>query len=331
MAEDALEDVEAAIADLRRGIQLAVAKRDYKRAAVLQACLRQSAAQYKRLQQQNAKAQRDRRLAELEQNRVSEHAKILEYVQQRLSQIRQQFARSYDELERRHAAALNAVQTQFPSPVHIVIKLSSILYSLHRAEAYYVRTEDYQSAAQIQRQIQQQAAVDFSEFESAQRNTIEARIRDAMNQYHTEQQTFAQRLCNQANLVKRDAHRKLAAIDNRYRKIYHRLTGNAEQTYELNAAFRNKISEAVKRNLREFAAELQTDANEEPHKEEEEQNEQNEPAVPRRPQSERSPRRFAPHCPTRAASARRPRNPRVEMALARANRSFDLAGKIADF
>jgi hypothetical protein len=330
-AEVPLGDVEAALSDLRRGIQLALAKRDYERAALLQTCLRQSTLRHERLLQRNVKVRRRQCQAKLEQERESEQAKVLEFVQQKLSLVRDRFAGKYAKLECRHAAALEEVQRTFSNPIHIAVRLSSIIHSLQRAEAYYVRTEDYQSAAQIRRQIGRQAAVDFSEFESAQRNSIEARIRDATSQHHTEQQTFAQRLRNEANLVRRDANRMLTEIDVRYRKLLHNLTGSVEQTSELNAAVRSKISEIMKRNLQEFAAELQTGAKEEPHEEEQEQKEQNKPAAPGRPQSERSPRRIAPPRTARAASARRPTNPRVEMALARANQSFDLVGRVADF
>jgi hypothetical protein len=321
MADDPLDDFEAAISDLRRRIQLALVARDYERASALQTLLRESTARCERLHQRRAKVERGQQVAKLEQDRESEQRKVLEYVERRLWQIRSQFAVKYTKLERRHAAALTEVQTAFTSPIHLVVKLSSIIDSLQRAEAYYVRTEDYESAGQVRWQLQRQSEIDFTEFETVQRNSIEARIRDAMNRYHTEQQTFAQRLHNQANLVRRDANRKLAEIDVKYRRLYHQITGSAQQTYELNTAFNKRICDTVKRSLREFAAEL--------HKEQED--EQKQPAVSSRPQSERSPRSFATHRSPRATSSRRPRSPRVEMALARANQSFDLAGKIIDF
>jgi hypothetical protein len=320
MADGSLEQSESQLKELRQAIQSALATRDYELATELQSVLHRTTAKCDQLRQRQADAELDRQIADLEQTRESEQAAVLASVNERLVAVRQYFGKAYDEIERRHTDAIENIQTRFSHPTYMSIKISSTIRALRRAEAYHVRNEDYRSAGQVRRQIEQQTRAEVSEFEASTRAAIEARVRDARRQYEMERASFAQRLQNEQNIVKRDADRRILAIENRYRRVYHQLTGEAEQTFELTAKFRQELHQIVNKNLAEFLAGLQN--RRQLATTEEEDKEVKRP--PPRPVSSR------PNAP-RAASVRRQRNPRVEMALAKTHRQTDLAQKLSDF
>jgi hypothetical protein len=319
MTEVSLERAESRLNELQQAIDSALAARDYECAADLQSALRQTTAKCDRLRAQQADATNDEQIAGLEETRESEQAQILAGVEDRLSEIRDYFRRTYDEIEQRHADALEGIQTRFSRPAYMSIKVSPTIRALRHAEAFYVRTEDYCLAARVRRQIEQQTRAEVSEFKAATRSAIEAKVRDARHQYELERASFAQRLRNDQNIIKRDADRRILAIENKYRRIYHQLTHKAEHTFELTAKFRNELHEVVNRNLAEFVAELQG-------REQQTGNEEEDREITTLPRP-LSARRREP----RAGSVSRQRNPRVEMVLAKAHQQVDLVQKLSEF
>jgi hypothetical protein len=240
----------------------------------------------------------------MESSRESEHAALLAFVGQRLTTIRRHFSKSYDELQLRHRLTVDELQDHFTGVAYTAIKLSPTVRSLQRAEAFFARNADFASAEQIRDQIQRQTREEVVTFESATRATIDAKLRDAVAAQKAEQLAFAQRLQNEKSELKREADRRILTIANKYRKISHRLTGKVDPVTDPEAEFRRQVKEQIDRVLGDFVIELQC---------------RPEDAGGQLPLEEARPRPLSSRRGSvRSTRVKRPRNPRVEIALAHA-------------
>ena len=334
-----LEESEDKVNHLKEAIETAKAKRDYDRAAVLQSFLKKEMETYNKLLQRHSQTNLSQKMAKCEEEREEEQNKVSDSVNERLSQIKEYYTQRYEELEQAHHDNLERIQEKFSTSTWTSIRISPTIRALQRAEEFYANNEDFKAAGQIRRQIQAQTRKEVEEFELNTRATIEAKIRDAVNVYQSQQRTFAQRLLNDKNCLKRDAGREILAIDNKYKKRYHMMTGKSEQSFELTAPFKNKLFARIDRDIEEFARQIQAMYKVPGEVPEEVESARESRGVVSSPRNKPIPGRTAPVTrePTtpRASMGRsatvkkprtnRPRNPRVQVALARANRSIDLA------
>jgi hypothetical protein len=297
------------IEEIRDEMEVVLSKRDYRRALMVQAALRKTAAEHDRLVKEQREAELNAQIKQLEAAREREQEAIIGFANDRLAQIREHFSGAYDELLVRHRQTIAELQDRFASPVYTAIKISPTVRSLQRAESFFVKSADFVSAAQIRKQIQRQTRLEVSNFESTTRATIEAKLRDTIAQHEAEQRAFAHRLHNEREELVRDAERKLLTISNKYRKIYHKLTGRAEQSFDLTSAFSAQLREYIGRNFAEFGGELRRRGHEEDMGDAEEDHTVVTP--PPRPLSSR-------RGSARSLRVHRPKNPRVEIALAHA-------------
>jgi uncharacterized protein YukE len=296
------DDADPEVDELHEALNSALEKRDYSRALLLQEALRQSAAEYERLRRQQAAESLSAQVAQLERDRAEEQFRLEEAVDQQISAILQYFTGLYDQIEQRHSKATAELERKF-DPATFMVKLSPTVRNLKRAEDFYVKNGDYRSAAQVRKQIQTETRKEVLEFEKRTKATIEAAKRDALRQYQAEQKSFDQRLENEKNILKRDADRQILTIENKYHKLYHNLTKRAEKGMGGSGEFRVALHSHIDSKFAEFVGELVRNGSE---------------ANPEEEQQEVKPR-VASARRERASSVRRVRNPRVDLALARAN------------
>ena len=337
-----LEESEDKVNHLKEAIETAKAKRDYDRAAVLQTFLKKELETYNKLLARQSQTNIGQKMAKAEEEREEEQEKISDSVNERLSQIKEYYTQRYEELEQAHHDNLERIQEKFSTSTWTSIRISPTIRALQRAEEFYANNDDFKAAGQIRRQIQAQTRKEVEDFEQNTRATIDAKIRDAVNVYQGQQRTFAQRLLNDTNCLKRDAGREILAVENKYKKRYHAMTGKSEQSFDLTGPFKAKLFARIDRDIEDFARQIQAQYKVPGEVPEEVQSARETRGSVSSPRNKPIPARTAPVArePTtprgsmaRAATvkrpkANRPRNPRVQAALARANRSIDLAGTV---
>jgi hypothetical protein len=301
------DEPQIAVQELRDNLQSALAKRDYARALLLQESLKKSAAEYEKQRKKQAAEALNAHVEQLERERGDEQVQLESAIDQQISAIRQYFTGLYDQIEQRRAKTSEELDRKFESPAFTVMKISPTIRNLQRAEAFYVKNGDYRSAAQVRRQIQQETRIEVVDFETRTKVTIEAARRDALRQYQAEQKSFTQRLHNERNILIRDVDRQILTIENKYNKLHHNLTKRSEKAIGELADVRTSMHNHIRQSIAAFEAELQRPGEEIQHSEEEQEIKAPPPRAP-------SARRERP------SSVRRPRNPRVDVALARASR-----------
>jgi hypothetical protein len=239
-----------------------------------------------------------------------------------LHAIHLRFKAAYEDIESRHRDIIQNLQYRLSAPGFTAMKCSPDIRALERAEAFYAKNQDYRTAAQIRRQIQRRSLIEAQEFEADLKRTIEAKVRDAIVQHEAEQRTFAQRVQNEKNLLKRDTDRMLLVIENKHRKGLHKLTGKSETSFDLTKQFRGTVHKHIDTDIRDFAESLQAtqadDETESVHSE----------IQPPPPEPRTRSARVSWRSPSRKAKESRRQNPRVRVALQRANRPVNISEKV---
>lgn len=351
--DQAFIESEDRINRLKEGIQNAMTKRDYDKATSLQGYLKKEMVVYNKLVERKQKELLECRVVNLEGERDEELGRIDDVVNAKLSDIKESYTLKYDELQIAHHDNLEQLQDKFSSNTYTSIRMSSTVRALQKSEDFYARSGDFQSAAQIRRQIQAQIQKEVQDFELSTKTTIEAKIRDAVTVYQNQQRTFVQKLHNEKNILKREISKKILGIENKYKKRFHDLTGKSEAALDLTGPFKESVFARIDQEFVDFIKEVQNmykipgEITEETGSARQSRQSvsaprtrsigaKTTPVVTRQPRNQGSsttksittPRAMATtHAPNsrNRTAKQRPRNPRVDMALSRANRNIDLA------
>jgi hypothetical protein len=317
-----LDDPEENRRLLQQGIDTAIRKRDYKRAAMLQECLRNLVTEAEQLRKEEEEEQLQVKIEQLQREREAEQLTVCDFVNARLHTIHARFKPIYDEIEAHHQRTLASLQYKLSGPEYKSMRYSPDIRALERAEAFFAKQKDFKSAGQVRIQIQRRSAAEAKEFEANMVCTIESKVRDAVTQYTTKQKAFVQRLYNEKNILKRDCDRQLLLIENKHRKILHKWTGMAETSFDLTTVFRTRLHTHIDTDIRDFADGLQiADTG---IQSESTGSEVFPPKEPRRARSARVSRR-----PASARSQEpRQRNPRVKAAIARAQKTVRISDNV---
>lgn len=215
--EQSLEKIER----IKEAIAEATSKRNYNEAKILESYLEKHEKIHERLFSKRKAQLIKERLSELESEKLQRQAELVEQVIIRLNNIYDTYDRNYADLERRHMMNLENLKSRFNRPVFTNMKISSTIRNLCAAEKYYANVmKDFQTAAQIKKQIEQRISYEQEEFDRTNVSTVDAKVRDAINLYKSQQSTFAQRLLTEKNILKRDIKRKILGMENRYKKLY---------------------------------------------------------------------------------------------------------------
>ena len=337
-----VEESQERIDRLKQAIEAAKEAREYTRADVLQNCLKKEERAHQRIEARQAQADMEAKIAEYENERESEQKAIVQNVDDRLAQLEEYYAERYKELQIAHHDNIERLQDKFSSPARMTTHVSSTVRALQKAELFYAEQGDFKAAEQIKRQIQNQTKQELRDQAAKSQATIDADVAAAVTVYQGQQKSFAQRLLNDRNVLKRDIEREILAIQNKYKKRYHNLTGKSEQEFDLTSRFQKRLFLKIDREIQAFAMRMQA-----MYKvpgtlpdEEGDDGERRKPvSAPRsRPVSGRKSTREA-ESPRRSqtvrGSSRRSasvrggsRNPRLDAALSRTNRNIDLAGTL---
>ena len=332
-----VEESQERVDRLKQAIEAAKSRREYTRADVLQACLRKEERAHQRLLARQEQTDVQEKIAECESEREAEQNSIISSVDERLAQIKQYYTLRYKELQVAHHDNIERIQEKFSSATWSVTRLSPTLRSLERAEKFYADQGDFKAAEQIKRQIQVQTRKELREREANTQAAIDADVAAAVTVYQGQQRSFAQRLLNDKNVLKRDVEREILAIQNKYRKKYHNLTKKSEHEFDLTSRFQQRLFMKIDKSIQAFAAQIQAayqvpgtlmeGDTDEVEREAAITAPRNRP-IPGRAKDASTPRRSASvrTSTRRSASVRnQKRNPRVAVALSRTNRNIDLA------
>lgn len=262
--EQSLEKIER----IKEAIAEATSKRNYNEAKILESYLEKHEKIHERLFSKRKAQLIKERLSELESEKLQRQAELVEQVIIRLNNIYDTYDRNYADLERRHMMNLENLKSRFNRPVFTNMKISSTIRNLCAAEKYYANVmKDFQTAAQIKKQIEQRISYEQEEFDRTNVSTVDAKVRDAINLYKSQQSTFAQRLLTEKNILKRDIKRKILGMENRYKKIIYGISGpasgergvtiNPDEKMDITTSFEKQIMETIDYEFSEFAKKLQ--------------------------------------------------------------------------
>lgn len=253
---------------IKDAISDATRNRNYDEAKILESYLKKHEKVHARLFEQTKAQLLKDRLSELESEKLQRQAELVEEVIIRLNNIYDTYDRNYADLERRHMMNIENLRCRFNKPTFTNIKTSSTIRNLCAAEKYYANVmQDYQTAAQIKKQIEQQSNYEQEEFDRTTGTTIEAKVRDAIHNYKAQQSSFAQRLLTEKNILKRDVKRQILGMENRYKKIIYSISGpssgergstlNPDEKMDITTTFENQIMATIDYEFNEFAKKLQ--------------------------------------------------------------------------
>jgi hypothetical protein len=308
---------------LQEGIDAATRKRDYNRAEMLKECLRNVLGDIERLRKQEEEERFQFKIEQLQRERETEQSTRFDFVNSRLHSIHLRFRSVYDDIETRHRRTLATLQYKFSGHEYVSMHYSPDIRALERAEAFFAKNQEFKAAREVRIQIQRRSVAEAKEFQAATGSTIDAKVRDAVVHYQNEQKTLAQRLQNEKNLLKRDCDRRLLLIENKHRKILHKLTGMAEASFDLTKAFRENLHRHIDTDIRDFAEGLQR-----PDTVRDAESDQSEVRPPREPRNSWNVRISGRCASVRGQNEPRKPNPRVKAAMARAQNTVRIAEKV---
>ena len=240
---------------IQDAIEDAKSRRDYERAKNLQNYLKKHEEIHLKLFVKHKDNLTQRMMDQLESEKLEKESQIVQNVISRLNEIYSIYDKNYADLEARHLITLEKLKQRFEQPRYTSIKFSSTVRQLQNAEMYYAGKHDFQAAAQIKKQLEDRIKLEADGFKKNTCDTIEAKIRDAVNHYQMQQKTFSQRLNTEKNTLKRDVKRMILGIENHYRKIIHNITGKNE--IDITKSFESQILQTIDYEFGEYAKRLQ--------------------------------------------------------------------------
>ena len=252
------EESQTKVLRLKDAIAQATAMKNYERSAQLQDMLDKHMIIHNKLQQNNDEMEIEEKIADLERIKLEQESDIIQSLMQQMNAIYNNYERDYAELERRHFDTIEQLQNKFNKPKFTSIPLSPNLRALQRAENYYARNKDFRAAAAIKNQIRQVSQREMQEFKQTTTNTIEAKIRDAVHKYQTEQKCFAERLWNERNLLKKETLKVIMGLNNRYKKLLMKRTGRTDYDFQLMTEFKDTVFKSIDNEFQQFAKSLQS-------------------------------------------------------------------------
>lgn len=329
---------------LELALQNAMKVRNYERATILKQLIgkekdiiQKHASEKKRIENLN-------RIEQTKQNMTAEYQQVMSATIQRMNLLFELMENNYSNMEADHLQKIEDLRDKFSKSKYNACRISPTIRNLQKAEEFYVKSQDFQSAAQIRKQIVNQTQKEAQEFEEIVSATIDAKIRDAMNAYKAQQNSFVQRLTNEKNLLKRDVAHDLLRIENKYQKLFHDLTGQ-HSTEVLTEPYKKEIYANIDHEFAVYMKKMQEHYELNPP--EAKQSTSRTRALASQhimsrgihPQTMPSPRKKQPsvkkngtsgkaskkHAETERHRAQPKRNPRVENALSRAKMNVDLA------
>ena len=129
--------------------------------------------------------------------------------------------------------------------------------ALQKAESFYAKNKDFKAAAAIRNQIIQQSQREMNDFKQSTTNTIDAKIRDAVRHYQTEQKCFSERLQSEKNLLKKETLKTIISLDNRFKNLLKKQTGTSDHDFQLMTEFINTVFNSIDNEFMQFAKNLQ--------------------------------------------------------------------------
>ncbi|OHT03005.1 hypothetical protein TRFO_29710 [Tritrichomonas foetus] len=256
-----LEESTHKVIRLQEAIATASAMKNYERSAQLQSMLDKHMIIHNKLVAASQEDLTQAKIDALERTKLETESEILRSLINQMHVIYSLYDRDYAELEKRHNETIENLQAMFSKPKYTTISLSPNLRALQRAETFYAKNKDFRAAAAIRNQIRQLSQREMEDFKQTTTNTIEAKIRDAVHKYQTEQKCFAERLQNEKNLLKKETMKTIMGLDNRFRKKLQKATGKKDYDFGLLTEFKDTVFNSIDNEFREFAVNLQKNYN----------------------------------------------------------------------
>lgn len=255
------EESEQKVQRLQEAINAAAAVKNFERSAQLQVLLDKHMILHNKLTAEKQAVNHDDFINSLESSKLDKESQLLRTIINQMQSICELYDADYVELEKRYNEKILELQNTFSRPKYTTIPLSSNMRVLQRAESFYAKNKDFQAAAAIRNQIRQQSQREMSEFKQSTSNTIDAKIRDAVKKYQTEQKCFSQRLENEKNLLKKDILKTITGLDNQYKKLLKKQTGIVNYDFGFLTEFKETVFRLVDSEFENFARSLQEQYN----------------------------------------------------------------------
>ncbi|KAK8882202.1 hypothetical protein M9Y10_044843 [Tritrichomonas musculus] len=251
------EESEQKIHRLQEAIETASMMKNYERSAQLQAILDKHMIIHNKLLAERKVQDNTIIINELETAKLEKESQILRSLINQMQNIYASYDRDYADLEKRHNEKIAELQNTFARPKYTTLPTSASMRALQRAESFYAKNKDFKAAAAIRNQIRQQSQREMNDFKQSTSNTIDAKIRDAVRHYQTEQKCFSERLQSEKNLLKKETLKTIVSLDNRFKNLLKKQTGTSDHDFELMTEFKNTVFNSIDNEFAQFAKNLQ--------------------------------------------------------------------------
>lgn len=251
------EESEQKIQRLKEAIENASLMKNYERSAQLQAILDKHMIIHNKFLSEKKNQDNDIIISELESAKLEKESQILRSLINQMQNIYASYDRDYADLEKRHNERIAELQNAFSKPKYTTLPTSANMRALQKAESFYAKNKDFKAAAAIRNQIRQQSQREMNDFKQSTSNTIEAKIRDAVKRYQTEQRCFSERLQSEKNLLKKETLKTIVSLDNRFKNLLKKQTGTSDHDFQLMTEFKETVFSSIDNEFMQFAKNLQ--------------------------------------------------------------------------